>query len=303
MTTKGQLLFLMILLFPFALSGQNKFIPPDPYTQWDGLTHWSRYQISAPAYLGPNALPVPIIHKARIPEKFYWLGQYEYFFGPGDQTHDFLTHFIAPIANGRVGLEFKYVPVELFSTDQIVSKTRRTMTGEATDGKSFGDIYFGTIIQLLKDKGAWPDLTFAMSCRTASGTGRENSRHTDGPGYYLDASAGDTYGKDVGFFRHLRWYVEIGFYCWQTNLDNYPQNDALLYGGGIDFDFKDFFINQSLCGYTGYMNNGDQPIVYRADIGIKIGNASLVAGYEKGLQDFPFQSIRAGFVINGFTGK
>jgi hypothetical protein len=138
-----------------------------------------------------------------------------------------------------------------------------------------------------------------MSCRTASGTGRENARYTDTPGYYLDASFGDSYGNNVGFFRHIRWYAEIGFYCWQTYLDNYPQNDALLYGGGIDFDFKDFFVNQTLCGYSGYMRNGDQPTVYRIDFGIKMGNAALVFGYEKGIVDYPFQSIRAGFQIAG----
>jgi hypothetical protein len=156
---------------------------------------------------------------------------------------------------------------------------------------------------VVKNHTYLPDLSFSMSCRTASGTNRENARYTDAPGYYLDVSIGDSYGPDRGFFRHVRWYGEIGFYAWQTNVDNYPQNDAFLYGAGIDFDFKDFFIDQTLCGYSGYMNNGDQPLVYRVDLGIKMGSSALVFGYEKGLRDFPFESIRVGFQITGLTDE
>jgi hypothetical protein len=114
---------------------------------------------------------------------------------------------------------------------------------------------------------------------------------------------GDSYGKDRGFFHHVRWYAELGFYSWQTYIDNYPQNDALLFGAGIDFEFRDFFVNQTLGGYTGYMDNGDAPVVYRIDLGIKMGTAALILGYEKGIRDFPFQSIRAGFQICGLTEK
>jgi len=293
--------FIILLVLPIGLFSQNKYFPPDPYSQWDGVTHWSKYQITSPGFLGPNALPVPVIHKACIPEKFYWSGQYEYYFGAGDATQDFKTHMIFPVAKGRVGLEFKYVPIEFYSMDSVISRTRRTLSGSAVSGKALGDIYFGTIVQVIKDHSFLPDFTIAMSCRTASGTGRENARNTDTPGYYLDASIGDAYGKETGFFHHVRWYAEVGFYCWQTYLDNYPQNDALLFGGGIDLDFKNFFVNQTLCGYSGYMNNGDQPVVYRVDLGLKMGNAALVMGYEKGLTDYPFQSIRAGFQITGLA--
>lgn len=294
---------LLALLLPSVLSGQNKYIPPDPYTHWDGITHWSKYQVTSPGYLGPNALPVPLIHKAIVPEKFYWTGLYEYYYGPGDITQDFKTHMIIPVSKGRIGLEFKYVPVEFFSMDSAVSRFRRTFSGREAEGNSFGDIYFGTIIQVIKNHAFLPDLTLAMSCKTASGTNRQNARNTDTPGYYFDGAIGDSYGRNTGFFQHVRWYAELGFYSWQTYLDNYPQNDALLFGAGIDFDFKDFYVNQSVTGYSGYMNNGDKPVVYRVDLGIRMGQAAVVFGYEKGLRDYPFQSVRAGFEINGLIAK
>ena len=300
MMLKNSILALLFIL-PFRLDGQNKFIPPDPYTNGDGVTHWSKYQIYSPGYFGPNALPVPLVHKAMVPDRVYWSGQYEYYYGRGDETHDFNTRFIIPAAKGRIGLEFKYAPVEFFTMDSSVSRARRTQSGKAISGHAFGDVYFGTLIQVIKNHRILPDLTLSMSCRTASGTGREYSRTTDAPGYYFDAAVGDSYGRDKGFFRHVRWYAEAGFYVWQTNLDNYPQDDALLFGAGIDLDFKDFFLNQSVGGYNGYMNNGDKPLVYRVDFGIKMGESALIFGYEKGLRDFPFQSVRAGFQISGFS--
>jgi len=228
---------------------------------------------------------------------------YEYYFNPGDQTHDFLTHFVIPVGNRRVGLEFKYVPVEYFRMDSIVSRERRTLSGKAAEGYSLGDIYFGTMVQLIKDQGYIPDVMISLACRTASGTSRDYARYTDMPGYYFDVSIGDSYGRAAGFFRSVRWYGEVGFYVYQTFLDNYPQNDALLYGIGFDLDFSLFYLNQSIRGYNGYMYNGDHPLVYRADFGFKFGSAALVVGYEKGIRDFPFESIRAGFQINGLSEK
>ncbi|HBB92742.1 MAG: hypothetical protein A2X22_04540 [Bacteroidetes bacterium GWF2_49_14] len=285
-------------LISIPLFGQNKFYPPDPYTDWDGITHKSRYLITSPGYMGPNALPVPFLHKGLVPERVNWSGRYEYYLGKGNQTQDFHTDFVVPISD-RVGLEFSYAPVEFFSMDSATSRNWRTYSGMASEGQALGDIYFGTMFQLVRDHQYIPDITFAMTCRTASGTGREFARHTDTPGYHLDMSVGDSYGKRQGFFQFVRWYAETGFLVWQTYLDNYPQDDAWLYGLGLDLEFRDFYVNQSYRGYTGYMNNGDKPQIYQADLGIRIGRAALVFGYQKGFRDYPFQCFRAGISLNG----
>ncbi|MFO7616572.1 MAG: hypothetical protein R6V75_04920 [Bacteroidales bacterium] len=295
------LLLSVMLLAPFDLNGQNKYIPVDPYTGWDGITHRSRYMILAPAYLGPNALPVPELHQGRVPERINWTGLFETYFSQGDLTYNFLTNLVVPLAKGMVGLEFRYVPVEYYRMDRSVSRLRRTFSGEAVEGFSAGDIYFGTIVQVLKDHRYLPDLAFAMACRTASGTSRQDARFTDTPGYHLDLSAGKTIKTGQSRLESIRLYGEVGFYVYQTLLDNYPQNDALLYGMGIDFSLNQFFFSQSLRGYSGYMHNGDHPLVYKAEIGLKFGTAGLVVGYEKGIRDYPFNSIKAGFRLNGLT--
>jgi len=289
---------LLALLISTGSRAQNKFIPTDPYTSWDGITHKSKYLITSPGFMGPNSLPVPELHKGKVPENIYWTGRYEYFLGKGNQTQDFYTRFIIPLKN-RVGIEFTYVPVEFFTMDSITSRLWRSFSGTPAEGHSLGDIYFGTIIQVVRNHAYLPNLSLAMTCRTASGTGREYARHTDTPGYHLDASVGDSYGSGEGFFKSFSWYLEGGFLVWQTYLDDYPQNDAWLYGAGIDLSFRDFYINQDLRGYSGYMNNGDQPLVYSAELGIRIGTAAFTFGYENGLRDYPFQCFRTGICLDG----
>ena len=280
--------------------GQNKYILPDPYQNWDGITHWSKYLILSPAYMGPNALPGPRISSGRVNNQFGWSGYYEYYFSDGDLTQDFKTELSIPIGN-KGAIEFRYVPVEFYQVDSSLSRHRRSFRGDQLDGYSLGDVYFGAHLQLIKDIRFLPDLEFSMFCRTASGTGRDDVRHTDTPGYYFDLSTGKSFGDGKGFFNHVRVYGSMGFYVWQTYLDDYPQNDALLFGLGVHIVFRDFYLDQSIRGYSGYMYNGDHPLVYSVDLGIRIGAASLVLGYETGLRDFPFSSIRTGIVINGLN--
>ena len=90
-----------------------------------------------------------------------------------------------------------------------------------------------------------------------------------------------------------------GFYAWQTFNDDFPQNDAIFYGLGFDFDFKFAYISNSLRGLSGYMFNGDQPIVYYSEIGIREGRTAFTLGYEWGIVDYPFKCIRLGFKLDG----
>ena len=139
-----------------------------------------------------------------------------------------------------------------------------------------------------------------MYARTASGTKLEDARYTDTPGYYLDLTLGKSYQIFGDPGKYLRWFTAIGFYVWQTYLDNYPQNDALLYGFGTEIKLGKLIWLNTRRGFNGYMDNGDHPLVYRSELTISEGLASLVLGYEYGIRDYPFQCFRAGIRINGF---
>ena len=212
----------LLLLLQFPLFGQNKYIPPDPYGITTNKQHFSKYLIVSPAYLGPNALPVPRVFDGSVTRKLRFGMEYEYYYADGEQTHDVYTGIQIPIAGGKVSLDFSYVPYEFYSVDSLISRQRRSLTGDYQEGSSFGDVYFGTHVQLVRNHRWIPDIAFGMNCRTASGTGLEDARHTDTPGYYLDLSLGKThyFGESS---TGLRWHALVGFYVWQTYLDNYPQ--------------------------------------------------------------------------------
>jgi len=292
------LVLLFLLVFANPAISQNKYIPPDPYTITAGKQHFSKYMIISPGYLGPQALPVPRLVNGINPERTQMGMEYEYFNGDHEQTHDVLMLFRIPISNGKVAVEFIYAPYEFYRMDSVTSRERRTRDGIETAGNSLGDVYFGTHIQLLKNHRWLPDLLFGMSCRTASGTGLADARHTDTPGYYLDLSAGKTYAFGQSDKVRLRWSALGGFYVWQTYLDNYPQNDAWMYGMGIELRYSGLHFLNTIRGYSGYMNNGDKPLVYRTELGIREGRAALILGYEIGLRDYPHSGVKIGFRID-----
>lgn len=294
-------IILILFLVPGYAVTQNQYTPPDPYTMNGSGQHFTKYMIINPAFLGPNGLPVPYIHEGRNPVKFDLEMKYEYYFQDREQTHDALIRMAIPVSEGKVALEFKYVPFEFYEVDESLSRERRTESGEYLFGSSFGDLYFGTSVQLARDHTWLPDILISMSCKTASGTRVEDARHTDAPAYYFDLSAGKSYSFGKEDSKYFRWYLSGGFYAWQTYLDDFPQNDALFYGFGAKLDLKAIYINTSLRGLSGYMFNGDQPVVHYTEIGAREGRTAFTIGYEWGIIDYPFNCLRIGFKIEGLA--
>ncbi len=295
------LFYILFLSLPTLLSAQNKYIPPNPYDITENRQHFSRYLIVSPGYLGPNALPVPRLTDGRVKEKLWIDLQYEQYSSAGDLTRDVLIDIHIPVAVGKVSFDFYYVPYEFYSVDTDLSRERRSQTGEALNGSANGDVYFGSHVQLVRDHNWIPDVAFGMTCRTASGTKSEDARFTNAPGYYLDLSVGKSYSLGSLENSQIRWFALVGFYVWQTYLDDYPQNDALLYGAGLELKYKRISLLNSIRGYNGYMHNGDHPLVYRIELGLSEGAAALILGYEYGIRDYPFSCLRAGFRINGLS--
>lgn len=303
MRKNQDILFFVFLIFGLTAYsyGQdvNRYTPPDPYNLGEDAQHFTKYMIINPGYLGPNGLPVPYLHKAVNPSKFDLDMKLEYYHQANEQTHDVMLDLKIPVSDGKAALEVRYVPFEFYEVSQSLSRERRTVSGEALSGHSFGDVYLGAAFQVVKDHKWMPDILFGFSCKTASGTKIEDARHTDSPGYYFDLSLGKSMflGQENKSF--IRWYALGGFYAWQTYLDEFPQNDAIYYGIGIDFDLGKMYCSNSLRGLSGYMFNGDQPLVYYGELGIREGKAAVTLGYEWGINDYPFRCLRFGIKIDG----
>jgi len=301
----------LIVSFPFkVIISQDDATWWNETHHWDGITSWTQYIIYSPYYTGPNALPVPFSQKGRVKDQFELRMDLESHYSKGDKTQDVFFDCYIPLVKSIIALEFYGVPVEHYKMDEptVIERRVRNRSGE---GFATGDIYFSTIIQVIKNQ-RMPDIALRMACKTASGSQLSDARNTDAPGYFFDLSL----GKDVmftdKFIHRIRIHGMIGFYSWQMNLPENRQNDAILFGAGLDLHFSRFYLNNSLDGYFGYFGNElvivgdkeepvpfrDRPIVYRLDIMKQTDHFDFGLGYQVGLNDFVYQSFKASLIYH-----
>ena len=260
---------------------------------WDGVSPWRSYLTLAPAYLGPNALPVPGVRNGRIREGAQMTVAGDLHFGEGDNTQNLYLEGYLPLFSDRVGLELTYVPLEHY---RMTAATRDERAARDFDGEGWasGDVYVSTHVQLLRDHARYPDLLLTINLKTASGNKLSAARYTDTPGYYFDLSAGKTYPTGERL-RSVRPHLMLGFYVWQTFADNHYQNDAFLYGLGTDLTFPRWTVTPALGGYVGYLGEGDRPLVARLTVrSDRERRVDYFARLQYGVLDFPYTSARLG---------
>lgn len=265
--------------------------------QWDGVTHWSRYMILSPAFMGPNALPVPEIKTGQLSSHSHFKLGGEGHFSRGDQTLNLTTELYIPLFSPRAGLHLQVVPFERYVLD---TETRDQRVVRDFDGKgtAFGDLYLGTQIQLLQESKNLPAVALSVNLKTASGNNLAAARFTDTPGYYFDVSAGKTISPRNTIIDSIRPYLMIGLYVWQTYQTDHYQNDCFLYGLGFDLNIQKWMISNSLGGYSGYIGNGDQPLVYRFTLRSQFEKyPNLSIRFQEGLSDFPYTSCRFSLLL------
>ena len=258
---------------------------------WDYMTHWSKYIQIAPAHMGPNALPVPLSIKGRIiTEDRLWL-RADGHWDTGDQTYNLFARWEVSVSD-RVSFRVSMVPVEYYQTDEA-TRDRMSSRDEDSRGLSVGDLYIGTDIQIVRDHANWPDLALSVNLKTASGNNFFAARFTDTPGYSFDLSAGDQLIDGEQF--QLRWFANAGLYVWQTNREDYFQNDAFLYAGGLIFHWDKLQISPSLAGYYGYIGEGDRPVLARVETELQASDHwTYTLLLQQGLNDYPYFSSGVG---------
>lgn len=264
---------------------------------WDWVSHWSAYMTFQPGAMGPLALPVPDNQNGRLDTTLSLLLAPETHFAKNDFTADLFTRINIPIKK-TIAIQVWWAPIEYFKTDTVVRDFRAARTREAT-GFCTGDVYIGTLIPIVQNKKNWPDLLLGINLKTASGTGLPDARTTDSPGYFFDLSG----GKDFKLTNILpactfRAYASGGFYVYQTNRTDYFQNDAILFGGGLDINYKKWRYSLQIAGYSGYFNELDQPIVLRFELNYKLENVDFSLRVQEGNESYNFTSIRAGVKFN-----
>lgn len=254
--------------------------------------------------MGPNALPVPQSRKGIVYNQIIVEPGYSFHHSPGDKTHNMFLRAYLPVVKNKVVLEIKAVPIEMYKMDTATVYERRTRHLDGT-GIAAGDIYVSTIFQIIRDR-KFPDIALGINLRTASGTKLSDARHTDSPGYYFDLSVGKDFVLSKEKNINLRLSFMTGFYSWQLNLENNKQNDAFLFGLGADLSYGKLTFSAAMDGYLGYFGDRemivgnreelvsmrDKPIVFRSEIKYKYKKIAYKIGYQNGIHDFPYQSIR-----------
>ena len=102
----------------------------------------------------------------------------------------------------------------------------------------------------------------------------------------------DTIKFENDFFKELRLAANLGFLCWQVTTNS--QNDAYMYGLKTVLDTKAFSASFAWQGYSGWIDDGDKPMVLKADITGNIGRFRPLLAYQYGLRDYPFHQFRIG---------
>ena len=93
-----------------------------------------------------------------------------------------------------------------------------------------------------------------------------------------------------------------GFYVYQTHDYKYVQNDAIMWGVGLDLGKKGWLFKTQLTGYHGYFNYYDTPVVFRAQVSKSFQTTKINFRYQVGNSSYDFQSLRLGVAYN-FNGN
>lgn len=258
---------------------------------WDGETHWSHYIISSPRFLGPNALPVPALDDGRIHNEHFLRATVQTHVMKGDFTlnpHLQLTYALVP---DLISFDLFMTPVEYFRMSHTIRTERRTFHVFYGNQVAIGDLYLHTNIQLTRRK--W-DTRLRLGYKYATSGMQGLARFTDTPGYYFDLSAGrDLYREPE---RSLRLMIMAGLYVWQTNSDVRFQNDAILFGLGGRYQSGRWILDSHVRGYSGYLNNGDRPIVWRTELTYERERIRWLFAYQKGLHDYAYHTLEIGMI-------
>ncbi|MBQ8968182.1 MAG: hypothetical protein IJ064_00395 [Bacteroidaceae bacterium] len=263
----------------------------------------------SPYYFGPNAFAVPDMLDGRVSGELRIELAGDHFFGKrGDHTSDVALKVNVPLWTRRANLTLWMPVMEWYrNTDRniAVCRIQDAHKADAKKGHLGGDVYVSIDMQLLKEKRVCPDWTLRAALKTASGGEFYHARYYDSPGYFFDTSLAKSFVLGHASLNHrLRVAATTGFLCWQT--DNGRQNDAVQYGVMLKWETRYFSLSQTLGGYNGWEHNAsnggdlahDCPMTLKTQFSYNIRDWEIVAAYQYGLRDYPYQQARLGLAYN-----
>ncbi len=292
-------IWIVSFFFFWSLKGNTQtFTQWAQVVNWDGVSHWSRYMITQPAYQGPNSLPVPHMSNGSIDSSFFISATGNFHFSKGDNTQNISLYANYCPVKDIISIDAVWVPYEHFTMSQAIKEKRHVFSQFFYDHDASGELHLNTNFQLLNKWKRYIRLAARVGYRFPAGSGFGAARYTDGPGYYFDLS----FGKPINHSA-FKWTGMLGFYSWQVESEKHNQDDAFLFGTGLEWNKNEWRIQTNVAGYLGYLkDSGDKPLVYRFNMEKKIKALSLLFGFQQGLNDLDFSSATFGMKYF-FKGK
>ena len=297
----------LMTFFALLLIGQ---IQAQNLDWWDQLHNYpaaagierNNYISISPGYMGPNALRMPVLGNVIIDNNISFDIRWEHHVGNGDITDNAFLQFNFPIKKDRALFYVNSIPIENWNVEASTRDERR-MTGISGKGKTTGDIAFGIIYKIFDEDKMGP-FNFAMRAhsKTTTGGNLANARYTDAGMFYWEG----TFSKS--FFRNdesrFLGKMLLGFYTYQTNVNRLingsteRQNDAPLYGLGLEYHHSKWKIDTDWTNYQGYQKHRDNPSFLRFNLTKELSGGAISLGYHHGLRQWDWDTFSINYRIN-----
>jgi hypothetical protein len=282
--------FVSIFIFCLLKGNAQTFTQWTQTVNWDGVSHWSKYMITQPAYQGPNSLPVPRMGNGSIDSNFSISATGTFHFSKGDNTQNFSLYANYCLVKDVISFDAAWVPYEHFTMSLAVKEKRHVFSQFFYDTDASGELHLNTNFQLLNKWKKYIRLAARVGYRFPTGSGFGAARYSDGPGYYFDLSFGKPFNHSA-----LKWTGMLGFYSWQVESDRHNQEDAFLFGTGLEWNKNNWRIQTNVAGYLGYLkNSGDKPVVYRFNLEKKIKKSAFCLDFSRGCMILNIAAWRLG---------
>lgn len=256
---------------------------------WDGVTDWFKYLIISPKYFGPNALSVPMINNGSIDSLTSLGATLNLHFSNGDNTQNAMFYGNYSTKHNTISIDAQFVPFEMFQMTKAKKEERNVYYKEYYKTNTVGDVIVNTNAQIFKKWQKTILLNIRVGVRMASGGAQGAARYIDCPAYWIDLGWGKYFRN-----RNFKWIGMGGFMAWQTNNDVERQDDAFIFGSGIEHNNNDLRWQAYVAGFLGYRHNGDKPVVFRLNFEKKKKNTVYIFRFQQGLHDFGYTSLEAG---------
>lgn len=281
-------LIMLVVFSPFFANAQT-FEWWRDNVNWDGTTHYWKYLIISPKYLGPNALSVPAINNGSADTINAVGATANFHFSRGDNTQNLMLYGNYTSKSNSISVDAQFVPYERFRMSHAVKTERKVYYQDYYKKTTVGDVVVSTTFHLLQRSRSRFQLAMRVGVRMPSGGMQGAARYADVPAYWIDAGAALPVKNS-----NWKWINMAGFLVWQTNEDHLRQDDAFLFGTGAEFNRKGYRFQGYISGFMGYKNNGDKPTVLRVNLEKKQARCVYLLRFQQGVHDFSYFSVETG---------